>query len=180
MHRFYLWYSNKGVWYLIFFWTGVPALLGFFEALSFFGMSEAMFNEKYNDGRASDWKDYYDELLKFDTLKERGLISDEEYKLKVADIKNKMQQHADKQAKAKEVMEKIKEDNKNLNKKLSLAFKILGIVLLVIVLIVVSLSVLGKLLAQNDLSNNSALTSMDIKDPILDTQKLGDYKFWNN
>lgn len=143
-------------------------------------MSEAMFNEKYNDGRASDWKDYYDELLKFDTLKERGLISDEEYKLKVADIKNKMQQHADKQAKAKEVMEKIKEDNKNLNKKLSLAFKILGIVLLVIVLIVVSLSVLGKLLAQNDLSNNSALTSMDIKDPILDTQKLGDYKFWNN
>ena len=47
IHRFYLgqWW---GVLYLVFCWTGVPAIIAFFEALYFFFVSEETFNEIYN------------------------------------------------------------------------------------------------------------------------------------
>lgn len=46
-HKFYL---NRGGWgliYLIFFWTGIPALVAFVECILFLVMSDAEFDFKY-------------------------------------------------------------------------------------------------------------------------------------
>lgn len=46
-HKFYL---NRGGWgliYLIFFWTGIPAIVAFIECILFLVMSDAEFDFKY-------------------------------------------------------------------------------------------------------------------------------------
>ncbi|AZB00690.1 TM2 domain-containing protein [Chryseobacterium joostei] len=48
IHRFYLGQNIKGILYLLFFWTFVPALIAFFDFLIFITMSEERFNYKYN------------------------------------------------------------------------------------------------------------------------------------
>ena len=47
IHRFYLGRKLSGVLYLIFFWTGIPALLGIFEGLRLALMDEWTFEKKY-------------------------------------------------------------------------------------------------------------------------------------
>lgn len=49
LHRFYLgqWW---GIFYLILFWTYIPGLIGFIEALVFAFSSQHSWNEKYNKG----------------------------------------------------------------------------------------------------------------------------------
>lgn len=49
LHRFYLrqWW---GIFYLMFFWTYVPALVGFVEAFVFALRSQSVWNDKYNRG----------------------------------------------------------------------------------------------------------------------------------
>lgn len=48
IHKFYLGKSGAGVVYLLFFWTGIPALIAFFECIFLLMMSESDFNAKYN------------------------------------------------------------------------------------------------------------------------------------
>ena len=48
VHKFYLGNRLMGIIYLAFFWTSIPALISFFEALNFVFMSEKLFNERYN------------------------------------------------------------------------------------------------------------------------------------
>nr|WP_315484540.1 NINE protein [uncultured Undibacterium sp.] len=46
-HKFYLGDVGWGVVYLIFFWTGIPALIGFIEFILLLTMSDEAFNQKY-------------------------------------------------------------------------------------------------------------------------------------
>jgi TM2 domain-containing membrane protein YozV len=50
VHKFYLGEAGAGIWYIIFCWTGIPALIGFFECIGLLVMSENDFNARYNRG----------------------------------------------------------------------------------------------------------------------------------
>ena len=43
IHKFYMGKSLAGFIYLIFFWTFIPAIIGFFESIGLFMMSEEKF-----------------------------------------------------------------------------------------------------------------------------------------
>lgn len=49
LHRFYLGNILIGILYLLFCWTGVPAVLGFIEGIYFACIQESTFNAKYNN-----------------------------------------------------------------------------------------------------------------------------------
>ncbi len=51
IHRFYLGQPVRGIFYMLFFWTGIPALIGFIEAIIFFVMDKEVFDVKYNRQR---------------------------------------------------------------------------------------------------------------------------------
>ena len=48
VHHFYLNQTGKGVLYLIFCWTFIPAILGVVKGISFLSMNDETFNTKYN------------------------------------------------------------------------------------------------------------------------------------
>lgn len=48
IHRFYLGQSGKGILYLIFCWTFIPAFIALIDFFVFIFMSEDNFNYKYN------------------------------------------------------------------------------------------------------------------------------------
>lgn len=52
IHRFYLgqWW---GLFYLLFFWTGIPGLIAFVEGIVFLVTSEHNWNEKYGDKKGA-------------------------------------------------------------------------------------------------------------------------------
>lgn len=47
VHKFYLGKPGQGIVYLLFFWTVIPAIIAFFEALYYFFMSDAEFAARY-------------------------------------------------------------------------------------------------------------------------------------
>ena len=106
IHRFYLGETGKGVMYLVFCWTGIPALIALIDFLSLLLMSEEAFNQKYNltslimksqqapapnamntvainmGGSKSESASSSDEIKKLYELKEKGIITQEEFDLK--------------------------------------------------------------------------------------------------
>lgn len=52
-HKFYLGRTGLGILYLLFFWTLIPAVIGFIEAIALFSMSDQKFNLAYNDEHAA-------------------------------------------------------------------------------------------------------------------------------
>ena len=48
VHRFYLGNIFIGILYLLFCWTGIPAILGIIEGVYFLCIKEPIFNLKYN------------------------------------------------------------------------------------------------------------------------------------
>lgn len=50
IHKFYLGESGLGIVYILFSWTGIPAIIAFFECIGLFMMSEQAFNAKFNRG----------------------------------------------------------------------------------------------------------------------------------
>ncbi|MBT2621373.1 TM2 domain-containing protein [Chryseobacterium sp. ISL-6] len=48
IHRFYLGQNKLGIFYLLFCWTFIPALIAFIDFFVFIFMSEDHFNYKYN------------------------------------------------------------------------------------------------------------------------------------
>ncbi len=48
VHKFYLGEIGWGIVYAVFFWTYIPSIAGFVEAVILLGMSEEAFNQKYN------------------------------------------------------------------------------------------------------------------------------------
>ncbi|MGA0570043.1 NINE protein [Variovorax sp. VNK109] len=49
VHKFYLGRLYWGIFYLIFCWTFVPAVIGFLEGLNYLLMSQATFDKRYQD-----------------------------------------------------------------------------------------------------------------------------------
>lgn len=47
VHHFYLGNTGKGILYLIFFWTYIPAIIGFVEGVLFLTQSDEEFASKY-------------------------------------------------------------------------------------------------------------------------------------
>lgn len=91
IHRFYLGKSISGVFYLLFFWTLVPAFIAFIEALLLFGMSKENFDFEYNPEYAR--KEYQKKkenmslnrlkmLNELYELKQKGIITEEEFEIK--------------------------------------------------------------------------------------------------
>ena len=80
-HKFYLGKTGMGILYLIFSWTFLPIIISFVEGVIFLTMDEEEFNEKYNDGNRSisTKMDNIDALEKLYSLKEKGVISEEEF-----------------------------------------------------------------------------------------------------
>ena len=48
IHKFYLGKPVVGILYILFFWTAIPGLVGFFEGIMYLGMRDIEFNRKYN------------------------------------------------------------------------------------------------------------------------------------
>lgn len=46
-HKFYLGQTGKGILYLLFFWTCIPAILGFIEFILLLAMSDEAFSQQY-------------------------------------------------------------------------------------------------------------------------------------
>ena len=49
VHKFYLGKIGQGVLYLLFCWTFIPAVIGFFEGIIYLASSDANFEAKYGD-----------------------------------------------------------------------------------------------------------------------------------
>lgn len=48
IHKFYLGQPGMGILYLLFCWTGIPAIVGFVEGILYLIQSNDDFNNKYN------------------------------------------------------------------------------------------------------------------------------------
>lgn len=48
IHKFYLGKTVQAIFMLLFFWTGIPALIAFVEAIIYLCMSDASFDNNYN------------------------------------------------------------------------------------------------------------------------------------
>lgn len=97
-----------GIIYLVFCWTGIPALIALFEFIGFLLMSDETFNQKYNltalilksqqastpnnnvntvainmaTPQTPSANSSSDEIKKLYELKEKGIITQEEFELK--------------------------------------------------------------------------------------------------
>jgi TM2 domain-containing membrane protein YozV len=97
VHQFYLGKGSKGIMYLLFFWTFIPALIALIDFIILLTMSENDFNLKYNavyqpspattntivvnnqthDSRSTG--SIAEELSKLHDLKSKGILTDEEF-----------------------------------------------------------------------------------------------------
>lgn len=50
IHKFYLGSIGWGIAYLLFCWTGIPAIVGFIEGIVYLCRSDEGFDQKYNAG----------------------------------------------------------------------------------------------------------------------------------
>ena len=106
IHRFYLGQSGLGILYLLFFWTCIPAFIALIDFIRLLLMSEEEFNQKYNltaiimRGQQSTPNNNVntvainmaspqdssnsssEEIKKLYELKEKGIITQEEFDLK--------------------------------------------------------------------------------------------------
>ncbi len=87
IHKFYLGKYWSGLLYFIFSWTFIPTILGWISGVSYLLTSEESFDRKYNglnyyQQKSLDEMDnanVADEILKLNNLREKGIISDEEF-----------------------------------------------------------------------------------------------------
>lgn len=104
IHRFYLGQSGIGLLYLLFCWTFIPAILALIDFIRLLLMSDEEFNQKYNltalimrghqaapnsNVVAINMGNQHhvptsstDEIKKLYELKEKGIITQEEFELK--------------------------------------------------------------------------------------------------
>lgn len=99
VHHFYLGNTGRGVLYLIFCWTLIPAFIAFIEALIFLTLSVNDFNVKYNMNAKINYQQQQpnnkgenylatknnittniaDEIKKLHDLREAGILTDDEF-----------------------------------------------------------------------------------------------------
>lgn len=53
-HKFYLGQIGRGIFYLLFCWTFIPAIISFFEAISFLTYSQEAWDKKYNPNNINE------------------------------------------------------------------------------------------------------------------------------
>ncbi|GAB4215153.1 MAG: TM2 domain-containing protein [Synechococcales cyanobacterium] len=86
LHKFYLGEEGWGIVYLLFFWTGIPALIGFVEGILLLGMGEESFNRKYNSTlsltNADSTRDKALAMHELKKLYDDGIITAGEYEQK--------------------------------------------------------------------------------------------------
>lgn len=87
-HKFYLGQSGKGILYLLFFWTLIPAIVALVEFIQFLTMTDEAFNAKYNGGSvaAPSGRNVAEEIGKLHELKKSGALSEEEFGAKKAEL----------------------------------------------------------------------------------------------
>jgi TM2 domain-containing membrane protein YozV len=91
-HKFYLGRPVSGVFYLLFFWSGIPGLLGFVEGVLYLVQGDQEFQTKYlattapkaiaYESQPKFLGDPIDTLRRLEVLRQEGLISDEEFEAK--------------------------------------------------------------------------------------------------
>jgi TM2 domain-containing membrane protein YozV len=91
IHRFYLGQTGLGILYLVFCWTFIPAIVALIDAIIFWTQSSESFDAKYNQGvkRSSYGQistNVADELSKLNSLKERGVLTEDEFQARKAKI----------------------------------------------------------------------------------------------
>ena len=81
VHKFYVGKSWQGILYFLFSLSLIPAIIALIEGLVTLGISDEEFNERYNmsDGKSSS---YISELSQLKTLKDSGIISEDEFENK--------------------------------------------------------------------------------------------------
>lgn len=91
-HHFYLERYGRGILYAVFFWTFIPGIVGFCEAINFFFfVKQEEFDRTYN----SDFLEYAkrsveEKMLRLTTMKEKGLISEEQYGREILQLQNQL------------------------------------------------------------------------------------------
>lgn len=81
-HKFYLNKPGQGILYLLFCWTFIPSVIALVEFLIFIFMDDKTFDMKYNSNVNLIDKstvNVSDELEKLYNLKEKGIITNEEF-----------------------------------------------------------------------------------------------------
>lgn len=89
IHRFYLGQGLLGLGYLLFCWTFIPVFIALIDFIAFLVMSDNDFNAKYNSGNAfvsSGTVNTAEELEKLYSLKERGILTDQEFQARKAKL----------------------------------------------------------------------------------------------
>lgn len=82
IHKFYLNKSGQGILYLLFCWTFIPSIIAFVEFFILIFMDDKTFDAKYNPNACLIDKstvNISDELEKLYNLKEKGIITNEEF-----------------------------------------------------------------------------------------------------
>lgn len=84
VHKFYLGRTGWGIAYLLFCWTLLPTLAGFIEGILYLTMDDDRFDERYNAGMSKrnsikSATESADFLIKLHEMRQRGIISEEEY-----------------------------------------------------------------------------------------------------
>lgn len=78
-HKFYLGKPGQGLLYLFFFWTAIPFFIGIFEGIYYAVISAEQFNAEYNSGGNYNHTNREDKLLKLNTLRKEGVLTDQEF-----------------------------------------------------------------------------------------------------
>lgn len=94
IHKFYLGKSGQGVLYLLFCWTGIPAVVGLVEGILYLTQSDEEFRQKQEldevvstgGGFGGSSTSKADELKKFSELYESGAITRDEYEKKKEEL----------------------------------------------------------------------------------------------
>lgn len=89
IHRFMTKQVGLGIVYLLFCWTFIPSIVAFIDFIIWITMSDEAFDAKYNTDikpSANKQADSADALNKLFDLKERGVITEEEFQAKKAEL----------------------------------------------------------------------------------------------
>ena len=85
MHKFYINRCVHGLVFLLLCWTFIPAILSFLEGIIVCCISDNTFNEHYNLGEEVS-NTYISELSQLKTLKDNGVITEDEFEAKKKSI----------------------------------------------------------------------------------------------
>lgn len=94
VHKFYLGKTGIGLLYLVFCWTGIPAIIGLVEGIIYLTQSDEEFRVKQEleqvvstgSGIGASAISKADELKKFKELYDAGAINQEEYEKKKKEL----------------------------------------------------------------------------------------------